>query len=291
MQAELVLDIRAQLGEGPNWDIARQKLWWIDGKKQKVCLYNPTDGSNIEHDLGHDLGTVVRREKGGLLVARANGVVTLNAETGALEHLCDPEEHLPENRFNDGKCDPAGRFWFGSMENAEVNMDRGSLYCLDLDGTVEKKLEPVGISNGIVWTADKSTVYYIDSPTRRVDAFDYDDASGAISNRRTAFELPDGIGFPDGMSIDNEDKLWIALWDGFAVGHFDPLTGDLLGKVDVPVPHVSACAFGGPAMDELYITTARHLMEDHELTEYPQSGGLFHAHVGVRGVPFEPYRG
>jgi sugar lactone lactonase YvrE len=291
MRAEIVVDQRGMLGEGPLWDPDRQVLWWIDAKNHKVFRYDPSDGSNTEFDVGQQVGTVVLREKGGLLLSLHHGIGTFDLDTGKLEILCDPEEHLPGNRFNDGKCDPAGRFWTGTMENAEENFDRGAFYSLDVDGTVKKHFDGVGVSNGIVWTADRKTMYYIDSPTRCVDAFDYDETTGAITNRRVAFKVPDGLGFPDGMTIDADDRLWIALWGGFAVRQFDPKTGALIATVEVKAPHVSACAFGGPNLDELYITTARWLMQENKVDEYPLSGGLFHANVGVPGTNFFSYRG
>ena len=134
-------------------------------------------------------------------------------------------------------------------------------------------------------------MYYIDSPTRRVDAFDFEVDSGSLSNRRTAFEIPEGMGFPDGMAIDADDKLWVALWNGSCVGRFDPLTGRLLARVDVPAPFTSACAFGGPNRDRLYITSARKGMSDDALQQYPLSGGLFYADVNVPGAPLNKYLG
>lgn len=290
-KAKVLIDDHAILGEGPLWDVTRQALWWVDTKRHKLNCFSPSDGSNKSFDVGQQIGTVVLREKGGLVVGLEHGIGIFDPETGDFEILCDPESHLHENRFNDGKCDPAGRLWIGSMENAEENMDRGALYCFDIDGRVKKQVAPVGVSNGIAWTSDATTMYYIDSPTRRVDRFDYDVGTGEISNRRTAFEIPDGMGFPDGMAIDVEDKLWVALWNGWAVGRFDPETGELLGKVDVDASHVSACSFGGPELDELFITTARHLLEKHEDEAQPHAGGLFHTPVGVRGVPFGAYGG
>lgn len=150
-------------------------------------------------------------------------------------------------------------------------------------------LSDIAISNGIVWTSDRSTMYYIDSPTRRVDAFDYHPDTGEISNRRTAFEIPDGLGYPDGMSIDAEDRLWVALWNGWSVVRFDPQNGKLLDRIELPVANVTACAFGGPELNELYITTARKGTSDEELEKQPHAGGLFRVKVDVRGTLFPPF--
>ncbi|MEM7230592.1 MAG: SMP-30/gluconolactonase/LRE family protein [Planctomycetota bacterium] len=290
--AELLLDARAELGEGPCWDEARGGLWWIDIKSCKVHFYTPSSGENRSYDVGERVGTVVLRENGGLLVALENGMSTLDPDTGAVDPFLELETDLPGNRFNDGKCDPAGRFWVGSMEIAEENMDRGFLYAIGGDKSVDKKFGGIGVSNGITWTSDRKTMYYIDSPTRQVDAFDYDDATGAISNRRCAVALPEGMGYPDGMAIDAEDKLWVALWAGSGVARFDPTNGELLGKIEVPgVSNVTACAFVGPNFDELFITTARHNLEEDQLKAQTHAGSLFHAKVGVPGAKFYPFAG
>ncbi len=290
-RAEMIVDTRSILGEGPLWDVDESVLWWIDTKNHLVHRYSPADGSNVSYDVGDQVGAVVLRERGGLLLALRSGFAGFDPQKGEVEIIVDPESHLPENRLNDGKVDPRGRFWGGSMEDAEVNMDRGALYCLHTDRHFEKILGGVGVSNGIVWSTDAKTMYYVDSPTRRVDVFDYDDESGTVANRRVAFRIPDGMGFPDGMAIDVEDKLWVALWGAHCVGRFAPETGELLGVVEVPTSHVSACAFGGPNLDELFVTTARVHMADEQLQEEPHAGSLFHAHVGVRGRTFPAYAG
>ena len=162
---------------------------------------------------------------------------------------------------------------------------------MDTDHTVHRRLENVTISNGIVWTGDRRTMYYIDSPTCRVDAFDYDVDSGELSNRRTAVEVPQALGWPDGMAIDEDDNVWIAMWAGNAVTHWDPRTGKQLGVVEVPASQVTSCAFGGPNLDELYITCARIDLSEEQLQKEPHAGGLFKASPGVRGVPAVAFRG
>ena len=289
------LEVGAQLGEGPCWDPAESVLWWIDVKGKRLHRYQPPtsatpDGNNRSFDLGKQVGTAVLRRSGGLIVALENGIGAYDPETEQLKMLCDPEADRPANRFNDGKCDPRGRLWVGTMEDAEEHMDRGALYSLDTDGSVEKHVEGVGVSNGITWSADGGTLFYIDSPTRKVDAFDFDAEAGTIANRRTVIEIPDGMGYPDGMAIDSEDKLWVALWAGWGVARFDPATGELLGKVEVPVARVSACAFGGTDLKTLYMTTARHGIAPDEPMQ-PLAGDLFSVELDVRGTLFTPYGG
>jgi sugar lactone lactonase YvrE len=290
-EATLILDAKATLGEGPIWDVRENVLWWIDINECRLHCFDPATDSNETFDIGQRVGTVVPRTSGGLMLAVQNGFASYDPTTHQLEIVADPEVHLPQNRFNDGKCDPAGRFWAGTLELVEEDMTAGTLYCLFPDGRVEPRVPDVGISNGIVWTSDKKTMYFIDSPTRRVDAFDYNNETGEISNRRTAIALPEGIGYPDGMTIDSEDKLWVALWGGWGVARFDPMTGQLLEKIDVKASQVTACAFGGPELKDLYITTARRDLEGAALNDQPHAGGLFHRAVDVSGVPASAFAG
>ncbi len=290
-EATLLLDAKATLGEGPIWDTRENVLWWIDINECRLHRFDPATKHNASYDIGQRVGTVVPRASGGLMLAVQNGFASYDPATQRLEIVADPEAHLPQNRFNDGKCDPAGRVWAGTLELVEHDMTAGTLYCLYPDGRVEPKVPQVGISNGIVWTSDKRTMYFIDSPTRRVDAFDYDDATGTISSRRTAIALPDGMGFPDGMTIDSEDKLWVALWSGWGIARFDPITGELLEKIDVQASQVTACAFGGPELKDLYITTARRDLVGDALNDQPHAGGLFHYRTNVAGVPSAAFAG
>ena len=212
-----------------------------------------------------------------------HGFASLDIKTEVVTMIDDPEAHLPGNRFNDGKCDPAGRFWAGTMPNDETG-PTGALYVLETDLTVHKKLDNVAIANGIVWSHDNSTMYYIDTPTGTVDAFDYDLGTGAIANRRSVITIPSEDGWPDGMTIDADGNLWVAHWGGFRITCWNPNTGELLHTVRAPAPNTSACAFGGPDLDQLYITTACKGVDDATLAEFPLTGGLFVADVGVKGV-------
>ncbi|MBP85370.1 MAG: hypothetical protein CMJ64_01420 [Planctomycetaceae bacterium] len=290
--ATLLLDAQATLGEGPIWDQRDNILWWIDINEHKLHRFDPATHEKETFDVGQRVGTVVPRCSGGLMLAVQNGFASFDPSNGSLRIVADPESHLPENRFNDGKCDPAGRFWAGTLELVEENMQAGTLYCLLENGRVKAKVPNVGISNGIVWTSDKKTMYYIDTPTRRVDAFDYDNDTGAISNRRPAIELPDDfVGYPDGMTIDAEDNLWVCFWGGWRVVRFDPATGQQLSRIDVPASQVTACALGGPELKNLYITTARRDLKGTALEKEPHAGGLFHAKVDIAGVPATAYAG
>jgi len=288
--AELVLDAKATLGEGAIWDADRRVLYWVDIIGCQVHVYDPASAEDRAMDVGQYVGTVVPRRSGGLMLALHHGFAGLDPASGHVEIVADPEAHLPGNRFNDGKCDPAGRFWAGTLA-LEGTPEAASLYRLDADLTVHKMLGEVSCSNGIVWTQDKQTMYYIDTFLHRVDAFDYDLATGAISGRRTAFEVPSEMGYPDGSTLDSEGMLWVALWQGAAVSRWNPATGELLQVADVPAPNVTSCAFGGPNLDQLYITTARDGMSEGALEQYPLAGGLFCADVGVTGLPADGFAG
>ena len=288
--AELVLDAQAALGEGAIWDADRRFLYWVDILGCQVHIYDPVTRQDQVIDVGQYVGTIVPRRSGGVMLALHHGFASLDLETGQVEIVVEPKESLPGNRFNDGKCDPAGRFWAGTLA-LDGTPNVASLYRLDADMSVHKMLGEVTCSNGIVWTLDNRTMYYIDTGLRRVDAFDYDHETGSISGRRAAFEVPTEMGYPDGSTLDSEGMLWVALWQGGAVSRWNPVTGELLQVVKVPAPNVTSCAFSGPNLDQLYITTARNGLGENALAEHPLAGGLFCAEVGVAGLPAVGFAG
>ncbi|MEX2396965.1 MAG: SMP-30/gluconolactonase/LRE family protein, partial [Balneolales bacterium] len=204
--------------------------------------------------------------------------------------ITDPESHLPSNRFNDGKCDPRGRFWAGTM-SYEVEEGAGSLYCLNPDLLVDKKITEVTISNGLAWNKQQDTFYYIDTPTRKLCSYDYEDFSGMISNRRVVREFKEDEGYPDGMTIDTEGHLWVALYGGGKVLRIDPANGNIVFEIHLPVPQVTSCTFGGAHFDELYITTCRENMSAEAIREAPLSGSLFKAKVAYKGSPSVRFAG
>jgi sugar lactone lactonase YvrE len=283
---ELVLDTKSELGEGPIWHAPTQRLYWVNIMQGEVHVYDPRTNTDHAIPVGQSVGTVVPRRAGGVMLALNHGFASLDLDSGTVSLLQDPEKHLPENRFNDGKCDPAGRFWAGTMLNGatETSAAAGSLYCLDTAHQVRHRLGHIRISNGLAWSLDKTTMYFIDSPNYRVDAFDYDDQTGDIGNRRSAVTVPRERGMPDGMTIDQEGMLWVAGWGGQQVSRWDPASGQLLQSIELPVSQVTACAFGGPNLDELYITSARIGLDDAALAGEPLAGGLFKARPGVKGT-------
>jgi sugar lactone lactonase YvrE len=285
---ELVFDAKAAVGEGALWDAKRQVLYWVDILNNRVHVYDPATQQDRTIIVDQYVGTVVPRRSGGLMLAVHHGFASLDLETEHLEIIADPEYHLPGNRFNDGKCDPAGRFWAGTTA-LDGTPNVCSLYRLDADHSVHKMLDGVTVSNGIVWTPDK--MYYIDTPTGQVDAFDYDATTGEIGHRSVAIRVLAEMGYPDGMTIDSEGMLWVALWEGGGVSRWDPTDGRLLQTIDLPAANVTSCAFGGENLDQLYITTARYGLSADQLEKQPLAGGLFRANVGVTGLPAFEYAG
>lgn len=282
-EVELVIDSKSELGEGAIWNYRTGELMWVNIKGKILNFYNPVSGLNKEMLTGQMVGTVVPAESGQVLVALQNGIYSLDPETGTKKLLADPEADKPDNRFNDGKCDPAGRLWAGTMSLVGAKQ-AGALYRFDPDTSIHKMVDGVGTSNGIVWSADKTKMYYIDTPTRQVMGYDYDNETGDISHPKVAVEIPEGAGYPDGMTIDEEDNLWVALWGGSAVVCFNPENGELIRKIEVPAKNVTSCAFGGNDLGTLYITTARESTSDEDLQKFPHAGGVFKIRPGVKGV-------
>ena len=281
---ELLVDAHAQVGEGPLWDEERQVLYWVDILSSLLYIYDPATGENRALDVGRHVGTVVTRASGGLMLAVREGFASFDLETQELTLIANPEAHITGNRFNDGKCDPAGRFWAGTMAY-ENPTNQGSLYRLDTDLSVHKIFGDVAISNGIIWSLDRATMYYIDTLRKNVRAFDYADDTGDISNERVIINVPEEIGMPDGMAIDSEGMLWVAHYGGSCVSRWNPNTAQLLLKIDLPVTQVTACAFGGPNLDTLFITSAAQELDAAELARQPLAGGLFSIKTPYQGVP------
>ncbi len=287
---ELIVDQKAVLGEGPCWDQDKQQLYWVDILQKQIHIYRPDTDTSRTIQLDRKIGTLSPRTQGGLIIALDNGIATLDLETEEVTYLADPETHLPGNRFNDGKCDPKGRFLAGTMDDNE-GKTTGALYLMEPNHQLRQLFDEVGVSNGIGWSPNYDTMYYIDSPTREVVAFDYDLESGQLSNRRVIITISEGEGFPDGMTTDTEGMLWVALWEGESVTRWDPKTGKLLQRIPIPAQNVTACTFGGPELKDLYITTARINTGEDILEKYPNAGGLFRIKTDVVGMPNFAFEG
>jgi sugar lactone lactonase YvrE len=265
-------------------------LHWVDIHAGHLHTFNPRSGEDEKQELGISLGCAAPRQKGGFLLGLRDGIAALAPDSVSAQYLAQPEPHLPGNRFNDGKCDPAGRFLAGTMDNAEKEAT-GSLYSYSPTGEIKTLLTGIRISNGITWSPDYKTLYYIDTPTFEIAAFDYDLQTGEIANRRVAVSIPPALGFPDGMTADKQGRLWVGMWGGAAITIWQPQTGQLLEKIELPAKNVTACAFGGENGSDLYITSARIGLGAEDLTAYPASGLLFRVQTDVEGLPTFPFAG
>lgn len=281
---ELILDAKAQLGEGPSWDAASRTLYWINIYAGEIHAYSPKTTSDRVIPVSEPVGCVAPTKAGELIIASQSGIALLDPATGNRTMLASPEAGRPGNRFNDGKCDPAGRFLAGTMDNGEVEAS-GSLYSFSPDGSLKILLTGVRISNGLAWSPDHATLYHIDTPTRMVMAYPYDLITGNISQPREAVHVPEELGWPDGMTSDTLGNLWVAMWGGAALTKWDPASGRLLETIPVPALNVTSCAFGGERGTDLYITSARKGMNDKQLAQYPLTGGLFRFPANVEGMP------
>jgi len=279
-----------ELGEGPTWDPKNKVLYWIDITKCKIHCYNPAEQSTQTWETESHIGSLALKESGGLVLALKDGFYDFDLKSGksSLITIADNDQN---RRFNDGKCDPSGRFWAGTMHYDEAD-PLGSLYCLDKNGTSKKAFDSVFCSNGLAWSNDKTQFYYIDSQLHRVDAFDYDDESGTLSNRRIAIELKDAKGFPDGCTIDVDGMLWIAFWEGGRIDRYNPKNAQLIETIKIPgVEKVTSCTFGGENLDELYITTASIGYSEKELEQQEHAGSLLRIKINhTKGLTTNYFR-
>mgnify|MGYP006278608931 CR=1 FL=1 len=278
---------QSQWGEGPIW--WEDKLVYVDIEGHALIELDPDSGEETVYKMGERIGTVVPRAGGGYLCAGDSGIYTFDPAKGDKTKLADPEaDKRPDNRFNDGKCDPEGRFWAGTISLVKKTGD-ASLYMLDANHDLTVKIPEVTNSNGICWNAAAHTMYYIDTPTRKIRAYDYDRKSGRIVEAGVIVDT-EAAGYdssPDGMTIDAEDKLWAAFCHGGCVVRFDPKTGEKLEQIDIPAVETTACAFGGPDLDRLFVTTGSKKEADE-----PDAGKVFVIDgLGVHGVSAIAYEG
>lgn len=283
--------VAAELGEGAVWHPHRQSLFWVDILGKKIHEASPDSGTTLTRPVPQYIGALVPTTRGDLLVALQDGIHRYDlAALTTTPFACPPEHSAGAIRFNDAKCDPRGRLWAGTMALDEAP-GRGALYRIDPDGSTRRMRDQVTVSNGLAWSPDHRTLYYIDSPTRTVQAFDYDDATGDLHRPRIAIDTSTVTGFPDGCTIDVEGNLWIAFWDGWCVRRWDPLRGRLLDTVKLPVARVTTCTFGGPRLDTLYITSAACRLDEAARRAQPEAGYVFAAQVGTSGPAADCFRG
>ena len=271
------------LGEGPLWIAKLGCFFWVDIEKGNLHRYHlATEQLEIRH-FPNRLAVVLEGQNGKLILGLDRKLVRYDWESEEIEEICEVEEDLPLNRFNDGKIDPLGRIWIGTLSTLFTE-GAGSLYRIGTDLKPLTQLKNLTISNGMVWTDDQRTFYFIDTPTKKIQEFAFDPRSGAIEFRRIAVEISEGLGFPDGMCIDRDGMLWVAHYAGSGVYRWNPVTGKLLDKIELPVPHVTSCCLGGENLDLMLITTAQENLTADDLEKYPQSGDVFLVNVEVGGL-------
>jgi sugar lactone lactonase YvrE len=295
--AEPCAVLRAEHAEGPTWDAGREELLWVDILGHRVHRARTRRGggrTGLEPVAAHDVGQCVTAvvpladPADGWMVASERGFGHLRPD-GTLRVIAEPEAPAAgRTRMNDGKCDPAGRFWAGSMA-WDVEPGAGRLYRMDLDGRVEIVLPAVTVSNGLAWTPDGATMYYVDTPTRRIDRLTLDAVTGEPLARETAFAVEPHDGWPDGMTIDDEGCLWVALWGGGQVVRYTT-DGRVLARVRVGPEQVSSCAFGGAERRRLFITTSQEGLDAAARRRRPAAGRVFCVDVDVTGPPAAPCR-
>lgn len=283
---EQVLHIQNILGEGPIWHHEEQTLYWVDIQAHYFYRLDPATGRYERFDIGLPVGAVAFRATGGLVLATKDGFAFWSEESQVVAFIADPEAHKPDSRFNDGSVDRQGRFWAGTMGQGPTSC----LYRLDPDGSVHTLETGIEISNGIGWSPDNKIMYYTDSPKKIIYAYDFDPASGAIENRRSFVATPDEAGVPDGLTVDSEGFVWSARWDGWKISRYGP-SGKVEREIRLPIQRPTSCAFGGAALNELYITSASTGLSDEEKAKQPMAGDIFRVRMEIKGLPEPEFLG
>jgi sugar lactone lactonase YvrE len=290
LKAEHFLATQNRLGEGAVWNDEEQALYWVDIESNTFHRWDYQTNEQKTFDAGLMVGCIRFRAKGGLIMATQNGFAFWDFQANRLVPGPDPVKN-PAMRFNDGNVDSEGRFWAGSMYfDNEVDKREGSLYRLDPDGSVHIMATHQAIPNGLGWSPDLKTLYHADTPRKVIYAYDYDAATGHIENRRKFIYTPDDEGMPDGLTVDSEGFIWSCRWEGWKVTRYDP-DGKVDREVHVNAAHVTSCAFGGPDLDELFITTAWVGLTDDQRRQQPQAGDIFRLKAGVKGQSTHKFAG
>jgi len=286
---DCVVKAGAQIGESSIWDEKHHLLYWVDIPAKKLHRYEPESKYDAVWQLPEEPGAVALRASGGVVLAMRSGFYAFPFNRPDPILLARLEGEPKTNRLNDGRIDPAGRFWSGSVN--EANRDpTGALYCLGLDHKIEKKIAEIGCSNSLCWSLDGKTMYHADSFTWRINAYDFDAATGAIANRRIFIDVPRDEGLPDGATVDAEDCLWVTHWGHGHLKRYDP-KGALMTSIQMPVTNITCPAFGGRNLDVIYVTSATFRLTPEQKAQQPLAGGLFAVHAGVKGVVEKRYRG
>ncbi len=284
MQIDCVLPAGALLGEGPVWCPEAGALYWVDIPASVLHRFDPADGSDRVWPLPEFAGCVALATGGRLVLALASGLAWFDPTSGAVTPFLPIEADNPRTRLNDGRCDRQGRLWVGSMQFGADIGPAGALYRCGADGTRATMLTGITVPNCLSFSPDGRTMYFADSPTRRIRAFALDPDSGEIGSEREFATVHEDEGVPDGAAVDAEGCLWVAHYNGWRVSRFRP-DGRLDRVVEMPVQRPTCCSFGGPGLDTLYVTTGSRNLDEEALRRGPLAGGLFAFRPGVRGLP------
>lgn len=286
---ECVWPARTILGEAPFWCSQEKVVYWVDIDGKAILRFNPATGEQQVFPQQYEVGCVVKKTGGGFIAAANKDLLYFDQDLKNPEVFSTPEPDDLNNRFNDGKCDRAGRFWVGSTDINEEEPS-GALYRVSRGGDVKCMLPDLTVANGLGWSPDDKTMYFTDSGHGTIYAFDFSIETGAIDNQRVFAQVDAANGVPDGLTVDAEGYVWSAHWNGWQITRYDP-EGQIDRVIRMPVPLVTSIAFGGEHLDQMYVTTASYGLSEAELDEAPRSGGLFVISTGVRGLPEVPFAG
>jgi sugar lactone lactonase YvrE len=286
---EVFADLRADVGEAPHWDEQTKTLLFVDLTAGMVFRYDQSGAKLGSFSVGQEVGAVVPRRGGGLVLAVRDGIAAVSDAGEGFELTSPVERDIPGNRMNDAKCDPAGRLFAGTTA-FDFSPHSAALYRVEQDWSFEQIVRDATQSNGIAWSPDGSRMYFIDSATAGVDVFDFDVGTGSVGNRRRLVTIAPAHGVPDGMTADNRGNLWVACFGGAAVRCFSP-AGVPLAEVLLPVSQVTSCAFGGSDLADLYVTTAAYRLSTDQLKKEPHAGATFVCRPGAPGMPASSFAG
>lgn len=286
---EAVERASALVGEGPVWLPQEQALYWVDIKGLKLHRYDAANGSAQTWAAPERIGALIPRRAGGFVALAKSGVYTVDTSFARFDKQCAPETDRPGNRFNDAKCDPMGRLWAGTMDDAEQDAS-GRLYRFDSLNAPTRVRDNINLSNGLGWSPDGTKMYFVETLRRVIWLYDYDVADGAATAARVFAEIPESDGYPDGLCVDADGCIWLAHWGGWRLTRFTP-HGRADRVVHMPVPQLTSCAFGGTNLDTLYITSAAIGLSDTAKAEAPLAGSLFAFAPGVKGLPVSSFKG
>jgi sugar lactone lactonase YvrE len=284
-ELEHVLSVQNELGESPRWNAGEQALYWVDILGRRLYRYHPATGDGTSFDMGLPVGAAGFRASGGLVLAAGDGFALWDPQGRELQYIARLKMEKPDARLNDAASDRQGRFWGGTVDD-----NTNYLYRLDPDHTVNIMEEGITLSNGLGWSRDDRTMYFTDTQRQTIFAYDFDPATGSISNKRVFVSTAAEEGSPDGLTVDAEGYVWSARWGGWKVVRYSPL-GEVDLEIRLPVANPTSCTFGGPDLDDLYITTAWGYMSVEERAQQPLAGDLFRIKVAVKGMPEPHYLG